>query len=255
MRKYFLSFVFLFLSLCGLSQQVASPFVPSAKSYIPTKQYVAFKNFMIVNKVPDARSLCNLFKQELEWLNLLSDQKKENTVSIIFEKKKIHDKHPDGYTIILNETITLQANTHKGWLYGTRTLLQLLVGENKFRKAAIVDYPVYEKRMLLLDVARKFFSFNQLKDFIRAMAWVKMNELHLHLSDNSWGGYSAYRLPSKLYPNLTAKDGHYSWEQIEQLQDFAKSYGVTITPEIDSPGHSLAFTKVRPDLKKPLVKL
>ena len=71
----------------------------------------------------------------------------------------------------------------------------------------------------MIDVARKFFTVDELKDFIRAMAWVKMNELHLHLSDNSWGGYSAYRLESEKYPELTAKDGHYSWEEIRNLQD------------------------------------
>ncbi|WP_423820486.1 family 20 glycosylhydrolase [Salinimicrobium sp. TIG7-5_MAKvit] len=53
-----------------------------------------------------------------------------------------------------------------------------------------------------------------MEKFIRIMAWVKMNEVHLHLSDNSWECYSTYRLKSEKYPELTAKDNYYSWEDI-----------------------------------------
>lgn len=248
-KKYFL--VFFVLGFLGAAQkQAICPFIPSAKSYVTFRKSIVFKGFRIVNHEPIAKKIVNLFKQELDSLNLSA--KKSGMIPIFFEKKLISKENPNTYKILLDTTIKLQANTYKGWLYGTRTLLQIFVfGKNKFKKAEIVDAPKYEKRMLLLDVARKFFTFEEIKDFIRAMAWVKMNELHLHLSDNSWGGYSAYRLPSKLYPNLTAKDGHYSWEEIKKLQDFAKIYGIAIIPEIDSPGHAKAFTNIRPDLKSP----
>jgi hexosaminidase len=138
-------------------------------------------------------------------------------------------------------------------VYATRTLFQLLSQDQYCHKlpiGIIEDYPSYEKRMVLIDVARKFFTIDELKDFIKIMSWVKMNELHLHLNDNGfYGEFSAYRLESEKYPDLTAKDGHYTWEEIKDLQEFASIYGITITPEIDSPGHSLAFTKIRPDLK------
>ena len=250
-QNKFLGIFLLAVLFAAAQQESICPFIPSAQSYVPLRKNIVFKGVHIVNTQPAAQKVCKLFKDELQALNLLSPPSQPNTVTIFFEKRKLDKKHPDAYKISLDKNITLWANTHKGWLYGTRTLLQIFTGTNKFKKATIVDYPKYEKRMLLLDVARKFFSFEQVKDFIRIMAWVKMNELHLHLNDNSWGGYSAYRLPSKLYPNLTAKDGHYSWEQIRDLQDFAALYGVTIIPEIDSPGHAKAFTKVRPDLKSP----
>jgi hexosaminidase len=156
------------------------------------------------------------------------------------------------YELRMDKKTAISASSYAGIVYATRSLLQLF-SQEKYKKnfpcGYVEDYPSYEKRMLMIDVARKFFTVDELKDFIRAMAWVKMNELHLHLSDNSWGGYSAYRLESEKYPELTAKDGYYSWEDIRELQDFAHSYGISIVPEIDSPGHSLAFTSIRPDLK------
>ncbi|QTD37125.1 family 20 glycosylhydrolase [Polaribacter batillariae] len=196
----------------------------------------------------------NRFKTELKSLNIkVRKSNNKNALSIFFDTKYTPvNKHKDSYKIIFGRKTIVQASSYKALVYASRTILQL-VCQNKYKhaipKGIIEDFPNYEKRMLLIDVARKFVTFNELKDFIRIMAWVKMTELHLHLSDNSWGGYSAYRLESKLYPELTAKDGHYSWKEIRELQDFAHSYGITITPEIDSPGHSLAFTNVRPDLK------
>ena len=249
-KKYFLVLFLLGLGATAQQKQAICPFIPTAKSYIPFKKTIVFKGFRVVNTEPTAEKIADVFEKELKALNF--SNKKSGMIPIFFEKKLLNENHPDAYKILLDKKIKLQANTYKGWLFGTRTLLQIFVmGKNKFKKAEIVDAPKYEKRMLLLDVARKFFTFEEIKDFIRAMAWVKMNELHLHLSDNSWGGYSAYRLPSKLYPNLTAKDGHYSWEEIKKLQDFGKLYGIKIIPEIDSPGHAKAFTNIRPDLKSP----
>ncbi len=160
----------------------------------------------------------------------------------------------EGYELIIGDNIEIRANEYSGLLYGTRSLLQLLTQSkknNSLPRGTVTDFPEYKIRMLMLDVGRKFIPFEDLKDYIRSMAWVKMNELHLHLNDNSFGHYPGYRLESEAYPELTSKDGFYTWKQIRQLQDFAHIYGITITPEIDSPGHSLAFTTVRPDLKSP----
>lgn len=194
------------------------------------------------------------FKKEIKSLNVAcTTSRNEKTLSIFFDTNYTPvNENKDSYKISFGRETIIKASSYKALVYASRTLLQLLSQKkykNTFPKGVIEDFPVYEKRMLLIDVARKFFTIEELKDYIRIMAWVKMNELHLHLSDNSWGGYSAYRLESKLYPELSAKDGHYSWKEIRELQDFAHSYGITITPEIDSPGHSLAFTNIRPDLK------
>ena len=177
-------------------------------------------------------------------------------VSIVFQYTDDESLGDEGYVLVIGDDIKIKANRYAGLLYGTRSLLQMLLtskDNNTLPKGTLTDYPEYGIRMLMLDVGRKFIPFDELKDYIRSMAWVKMNELHLHLNDNSFGHYPGYRLPSEAYPDLTSGDGYYTWDQIRELQDFGYVYGVTIIPEIDSPGHSLAFTNVRPDLASPYI--
>ena len=148
----------------------------------------------------------------------------------------------------------LRAADYSGFLHATRTLLQLLSQDRaglSVPRGTITDYPSIEHRMVMLDVARTYFPPEVLRQYIRNMAWVKMNELHLHLNDNTWNDYGAYyRVPSEKYPGLTSPQ-HYTWQQIAELIAFARLYGITLTPELDTPGHSRALVAVRPDLKSP----
>ncbi|MCK5001300.1 MAG: family 20 glycosylhydrolase, partial [Anaerohalosphaera sp.] len=156
------------------------------------------------------------------------------------------------YTIEITDKVVIRGVTPVGVYWGTRTLLQLLAqSDGKLPKGTIQDWPDYPIRSVLLDAGRKFIPFEELKDWIVALSYFKMNELHLHLNDNCWEEYGAFRVEMKTIPELTSKDGHYTQKQIRELQDFAKARGVTITPEFDSPGHSRAFTTVRPDLAHP----
>jgi hexosaminidase len=77
------------------------------------------------------------------------------------------------------------------------------------------------------------------------MAWYKLNDFRLHLNDNP-----AFRLKStnSAFSGLAAADGSYTKQEMRQLQDLAKQYAITITPEIDTPAHDRAITKFRPDL-------
>ena len=156
----------------------------------------------------------------------------------------------EAYAIVIDEGVTVHASTHSGAYYGAQTLIQLLQanGNGQLVKGVIEDSPAYPVRSMLLDVGRKFIPVDGLKDWIRMLGRCKMNELHLHLNDNSWGKYPGYRLESKKFPELPSKDGYYTFQEIRELQDFAKLHGVTIVPEIDSPGHALAFTMLRPDI-------
>ncbi|MWV44778.1 family 20 glycosylhydrolase [Paenibacillus sp. HJL G12] len=168
----------------------------------------------------------------------------------------------EGYAFEAGDFVSIRANTETGVFYGTRTALQIL--EQDPSKASIVkgtakDYPKYKERGFMLDVGRKFFPMSFLKDYAKFMSYYKMNDFQLHLNDNeifsdtsraNWNKYSAFRLESTKYPELTAKDGSYSKQDFRELQDIAGIRGVTITPEFDTPSHALAFTKVRPDLVK-----
>ena len=164
----------------------------------------------------------------------------------------------EGYRITIDNNIHLKANTPKGVFMGTRTILQLI---NKYGaeipKGMIRDYPKYARRGFMIDVARKFFRLDFLQDYVKIMSYYKMNEFQVHLNDNGfkqffnndWSEtYSAFRLESETYPNLTATDGHYTKKEFIELQKLGMIYGVNVIPEIDVPAHSLAFTKLIPEI-------
>ncbi|HEY1121480.1 MAG TPA: family 20 glycosylhydrolase [Haloferula sp.] len=158
-------------------------------------------------------------------------------------------KRPEGYSVEISDQIVIRGATPAAVFLGSRSVLQLLLQSSILPKGTITDWPDYKGRMLMLDVGRKAFPVSALKDFIRLMAWYKMNELHLHLSDEAFGGtYAAFRVESKTYPGLASKDLSYTAADIRELQDFAKARGVTITPEIDMPGHARCFTNYWPEI-------
>lgn len=164
----------------------------------------------------------------------------------------------DGYILTIDQNIRLEANSAKGIFLGTRTIVQLIniYGDN-IPKGVARDYPKYKRRGFMLDVARKFFKIEYLRDYIKILSYYKMNEFHIHLNDNGfkqfygndWNKtYAAFRLESETYPGLTAKDGSYSKEEFRELQKLGMKYGVNVIPEIDIPAHTLAFTQYRPSL-------
>ncbi|WP_217277388.1 family 20 glycosylhydrolase [Pedobacter foliorum] len=166
----------------------------------------------------------------------------------------------EGYAMDIDEILHIRAPYYKGAFWATRTVLQLLEQDpshNQIVKGEVRDYPKYEVRGLVLDVARKFFTLDFLKHYVKMMAYYKMGDFHIHLNDNGfkqffgddWNKtYSAFRLESSTYPELTSKDGHYTKSEFKELQKTAQLYGMRIIPEIDVPAHSLAFTKVFPEI-------
>jgi len=166
----------------------------------------------------------------------------------------------EGYLFQVGDTVVIAAHTSTGVFYGTRTALQILLqdpAKTRIPRGIARDYPQYAERGFMLDVGRKFFSISSLEDYVKLMAWYKMNDFHLHFNDNEIGGgdspdwmhkYAAFRLDSPRFPGLAARDGSYSRQDMRALQDIARAYAVTITPEIDAPAHDLAFTQYRPDL-------
>jgi hexosaminidase len=166
----------------------------------------------------------------------------------------------EGYLLKVGDSVVISANTSTGVFYGTRTILQILLqdpSKTHIVRGTARDYPHYQERGFMLDVGRKFFSLSFLEDYVKFMAWYKMNDFHLHLNDNEIDGgkspdwmhkYAAFRLNSPRFKGLAAKDGSYTEQDIRELQAIAKQYAVTITPEIDAPAHDLAFTQYRPDL-------
>ncbi|PZR40689.1 MAG: beta-N-acetylhexosaminidase [Azospira oryzae] len=159
----------------------------------------------------------------------------------------------EGYQLtITSELITLSANQPAGLFYGVQTLRQLLpaaIESSSVQKTSweiatgtIHDYPQYAWRGSMLDVARHFFSVEDVKRYIDLIAAYKMNVLHLHLSDDQ-----GWRIEIKSWPKLTTeggktqvggeKGGFYTQEQYKDIVAYAQSRYITIVPEIDMPGH------------------
>jgi len=95
----------------------------------------------------------------------------------------------------------------------------------------------------MLDVARSYYSVENLKSAIDLCRWYKLNYLQLHLTDDS-----AFTFPSKTYPKLTTEGHSYTLEELAELNEYARLRGVTLVPEIDVPGHSSIFIREMPEL-------
>lgn len=179
----------------------------------------------------------------------------------------------EGYHLNVNEKgIQIKANTNAGLFYAWQSLLQIMPTaiynktiQNNIKweipYVAITDKPRFGWRGLMLDVSRHFFTKAEVKEFIDNMVVYKYNVLHLHLTDDQ-----GWRIEIKALPKLTevgawrvdrkgkwanittpsldepkTYGGFYTHEDIRELVTYAKSKFVEILPEIDIPGHSMAF--------------
>lgn len=176
------------------------------------------------------------------------------TLTIACEKKsgdvqKVTDD--ESYTLeVTANGVSLQAAEPIGVLRGLETLYQLAYntgdGYGALPMIKIVDSPRFQWRGLLLDVARHYMPMEQIKREVDGLAAVKMNVLHLHLSDDQ-----SFRVVSRKYPELTEKASHgefYTQEQVKDLIAYARDRGVRIVPEFDVPGHTMAWLAAFPDL-------
>ncbi|MFC5405808.1 discoidin domain-containing protein [Cohnella soli] len=157
----------------------------------------------------------------------------------------------EGYLFEVGDYVTIKSAHVKGAFYGTRTALQILKQDKGHRyipKGTARDYPKYETRGMMLDVARKFYTIDFLRDYIKLLSWYKMNQFQIHLNDDIWGYPSEFRLENEKYPAITSKDGYYTKNEFRELQQLGMAYGVNIVPEIDTPGHSGAFIAYDPSL-------
>ena len=174
----------------------------------------------------------------------------------------------EGYFMgVDKEAVTISAGTRTGLLWGSRTLMQLLrQNGGSIPCGQAMDFPRFALRGFMLDIARTHFTLAELREVVDLMAWYKMNDLHLVINNNYIfhenyvdagrdplkESYSAFRLESDMKgadgTPLTAQDLSYSKKEFREFIDYAKERGVNIVPELDTPGHALSFTRVRPDL-------
>ncbi len=187
----------------------------------------------------------------------------------------------EGYELHLaNGVINLQAIEPAGVFNGLQTFRQLLPQKRVANEEGnyepvliegmrIVDYPRFGWRGLMLDVSRHFFTVEEVKDYIDQMSKYKFNVFHWHLTDDE-----GWRIEIKAFPRLTevgawrverhgrfgsqrpypkknekaTYGGFYTQEQVKEVIAYAAARNVTIIPEIDVPGHSMALLAAYPEL-------
>ena len=174
----------------------------------------------------------------------------------------------EGYHLEISpQGITISAATSTGSSWGMESIKQLrrIYGE-EIPCGEALDFPRYPVRGFLLDVGRVPIPMNYLYQVVDEMARFKMNDFQIHLNDNYIfheqyvdrgqdpfkESYAGFRLESSIVgadgTPLTSTDLSYSKEEFRQLIEYARNKGVKVTPEIDTPGHALSLTRVRPDL-------
>lgn len=162
----------------------------------------------------------------------------------------------EGYRLhSAGRSVTISAARPAGLFHGVQTLRQLLPprveegteqpGPWQIAGGVIDDTPRYRYRGAMVDVARHFFTVDQLKRYIDQLALYKINTLHLHLSDDQ-----GWRIAIDSWPKLATyggstevgggPGGHYSKADYREIVRYAASRYLTVVPEIDMPGHTNA---------------
>jgi hexosaminidase len=174
----------------------------------------------------------------------------------------------EAYTLEISESgIAISAGGGKGVFYALTSLYQMMAAsdEGTLPAVRIEDTPRFEWRGMHLDVARHFFSVEEVKRYIDYLALYKMNTFHWHLTEDQ-----GWRIEIKQYPKLTeigawrkgTMVGHYrdqTWdsvryggfytqEDIKEVVAYAQKRFITVVPEIEMPGHSLAALAAYPEL-------
>ena len=183
---------------------------------------------------------------------------------------------PESYTLsVTSQRIEIRATSGAGLFYGMQTLLQLRqpasTGSYSVPSVEIEDTPRFAYRGLMLDVSRHFSTKEFIKKQIDALAYYKINRLHLHLTDAA-----GWRLEIKKYPLLTdfaawrtdptwkkwwnggrkylrydepgASGGYYTQDDIREILEYARQHYITVIPEIEMPSHSEEVLAAYPQL-------
>ena len=226
-------------------------FTPSATSRI-----------VYASKDPAIARVANQFAEDYETMfgrKLAVVQGRASAGDFVFSISGDKQLGEEGYAVKIADRVTVSAPKAKGLYWATRTLLQMTEQNSDLAlsKGSMRDYPDYAIRGFMMDCGRKFIPMNFLRDYVKMMAYYKMNTLQVHLNDNAfkqyfehdWNKtYAAFRLESEFFPGLTSRDGYYTKKEFIDFQLMADSLGVEIIPEIDVPAHSLALTHYRPEI-------
>ncbi len=148
----------------------------------------------------------------------------------------------EGYRLEVDGAVQISARTARGVFYGTRTLLQL-AKQGAVPGGIARDWPRYPERGMMVDAGRKYFTPAWLQSRVRELAYLKMNYLHLHFSDNE-----GFRIESASHPEIVSAE-HLTKDEVRAIVALAQRHFITVAPEIDMPGHLEAALASHPELQ------
>jgi hexosaminidase len=229
-----------------LSNATGSIYKVSANGELPAENFIFF-NCMRSENASSSKDV------DLSWLPV-------NTDNQLHFKKDL-----EGYKLnVTPKFIGITSMTSTGIFYGIQTLRQMFPvnAENaglklptSFSAVSITDQPEFRHRGLLLDCCRHFMSKDFILQTIDLIAQYKMNVLHWHLTEDQ-----GWRIQIDAYPALTEVGawrteadgsrygGFYTKEDIREIVEYAEAHHITVIPEIELPGHSVAAIASYPAL-------
>ena len=275
--------VCLFLCILGMCFH-AHPILAQSVIPVPLKMEQGTGSFLLSEKT---KLYTNLQGGEAElwenYLKALPVQLKEARMKdrkqmlfLLITPKTPQLPSPESYTLsVTPQRIEIRATSGAGLFYGMQTLLQLMqpagTGSYSVPSVEIEDTPRFAYRGLMLDVSRHFSTKEFIKKQIDALAYYKINRLHLHLTDAA-----GWRLEIKKYPLLTdfaawrtdptwkkwwnggrkylrydepgASGGYYTQDDIREILEYARQHYITVIPEIEMPSHSEEVLAAYPQL-------
>ena len=275
--------VCLFLWILGMCFH-AHPILAQSVIPVPLKMEQGTGSFLLSEKT---KLYTNLQGGEAElwenYLKALPVQLKEARMKdrkqmlfLLITPKTPQLPSPESYTLsVTPQRIEIRATSGAGLFYGMQTLLQLMqpagTGSYSVASVEIEDTPRFAYRGLMLDVSRHFSTKEFIKKQIDALAYYKINRLHLHLTDAA-----GWRLEIKKYPLLTdfaawrtdltwkkwwnggrkylrydepgASGGYYTQNDIREILAYARQHYITVIPEIEMPSHSEEVLAAYPQL-------
>ena len=275
MQKYILLLSFFILCQLNISAQTQGVIIPKPQSQLMEKGvFDVSKPVYIFTKDSKLKDIAQIYKTELsQYIDNVSitDSKKSKSVNCI-QFKLSNKLTSEAYQLIIGKgKIEVIAGSEKGLFYALQSLNQLLAiaktTKTNLQCTKIMDEPRFSYRGVHLDVSRHFFPSTFIKKYIDALALHKINTFHWHLTDDQ-----GWRIEIKKYPRLTEVGafrketlighyrespqqfdgkrygGFYTQTEIKEIVAYAASKYITIIPEIEMPGHSLAALSAYPEL-------
>lgn len=273
--KYFpLIFLFLFLNSCDSAENLTIPrFIPQPVSVSPKTGHFSLHKKIGLQTDP-AFEVSAAFLREFLSASPSIELVKGKDITIV----KDEAQPEEGYTLeVSGGGIRLSAKTDRGAFYGIQTLRQLLPPDFEngsfdgrtlnIPYVSISDEPRFAYRGMHLDVGRHFFPVDFIKKYIDALAMLKMNTFHWHLTEDQ-----GWRIEIKKYPKLQEVaafrpetlvghysdqphkfdgkpyGGYYTQEEVKEVVAYAAGRAITIIPEIEMPGHARAAVAAYPEL-------